>query len=257
MSISYLNEMFGLSDRVIVVTGGVGSLGTAIASSLTSAGAKVALIGRTPTVHGNKPNEVAVQADVTSRIEVENAIEHILHKYGTITCLINNAGVYFDNKFTHETFMEDWRTLIDVNLTGAAICTAAVSRTFIKSNYGKIINIGSAYSAYGHHKSAGYTSSKTGIIGLTRAIAAELGRNGVRANTILPGWFDTKMNAGVPDSPRGNYIQNSTPLGRWGVGTDLSGLTVFLCSGASDFISGAEIRVDGGYGISDRDYAHE
>ncbi len=99
-------------------------------------------------------------------------------------------------------------------------------------------------------------AAKTGLLGLSRAAAAELGRTGIRVNTILPGWIDTKMNAGLIGSPRGDYIQNATPLGRWGSPDDVAGAVVFLCSRAAAFISGAELRIDGGYSVSDRDYNH-
>ena len=253
---SYCERYLGLTGRVVVVTGGFGGLGSAMAKALIEAGAKIALIARNIAT-ANAPSEaLLLRADVRSHAEVQAAFKRVFDAYGTVTCLINNAGVYLDNRITDKSFLNNWRTLIDTNLTGPAICSSIASEYFIREKYGKIVNIGSAYSTYGHPQSAGYTASKTGVVGLTNALAAELGRNGVRANAVLPGWFETPMNNGVQESPRGQFITNVTPLGRWGTGSDLAGVIVFLCAPASDFISGAASRVDGGYCISDRDYAH-
>lgn len=252
---SVCNQLFGLHDRVVVVTGGCGDLGRAIAELLVKLGAKVAVIGRRVDSDSFGSDIWALGADVRSKTEMENAFDTIAKRFGGVTCLVNNAGVYLDNRVTDGNFLDDWTALIDVNLTGSAICSAAAAPYFQSQGYGKIVNIGSAYSRYGHQKSAGYTAAKTGVVGLTRALAAELGREGIRANAVLPGWFDTKMNKGVPGTKRGDYITDATPLGRWGTGGDLAGVIGFLCGPASDFLSGAIISVDGGYCISDRCYS--
>jgi len=253
---SYCDRAFGLAGRVVVVTGGYGDLGTAIVGSLRDMGAKVAIIGRDATRHRARTDVLALQADVRCRADIEAAFETILETFGHLTCLVNNAGLYRDNTTSDPRFLDDWAELLDVNLSGPAICSAVAAGYFGRHSYGKIVNVGSAYSTFGHHKSLGYSAAKTGVLGLTRALAAELGRKGIRANAVLPGWFDTRMNDGVPGSPRGDYITQATPLGRWGKGQDLAGVIGFLCGPASDFLTGAAISVDGGYSISDRSYEH-
>lgn len=253
---SYCDRTFGLAGRVVVITGGYGDLGTAMTEPLLDMGAKVALIGRDATRHHARMDVLALQADVCSRADIEVAFATIVETFGHVTCLVNNAGLYRDNTVSDPHFLDDWTELIAVNLSGPAICSAVAAGYFSRQSYGKIVNVGSAYSTFGHHKSAAYTAAKTGVVGLTRALAAELGPKGVRANAVLPGWFDTKMNRGVPGSPRGDYIISATPLGRWGKGQDLAGVVGFRCGPASDFLTGAAISADGGYSISDRSYEH-
>ncbi|KTC81524.1 acetyoacetyl CoA reductase [Legionella brunensis] len=117
---------------------------------------------------------------------------------------------------------------------------------------GKIINVGSMYSLFSHPHSIGYTTTKTAIQGLTRALAAEHGPWNIQVNAILPGWFETAINGSLPETSRGEEIRKRTPLGRWGQAKDVGPLAVFLSSNGSDFITGTMIPIDGGYSISDR-----
>lgn len=118
--------------------------------------------------------------------------------------------------------------------------------------HGKIINVGSMYSLFGHPNSIGYATTKTGVLGLTRSLALELGPWNIQVNAILPGWFETAINGSLPQTNRGEEIRKKTPLGRWGQPQDIGPLAVFLSSSGSDFITGAIIPIDGGYSISDR-----
>jgi 2-deoxy-D-gluconate 3-dehydrogenase len=249
-------SLFDLQGEVIVITGGNTGLGAAMAKALERAGARVAVVGRSAANQSLGSHRFDLNLNVTDAPGIARAFKRIRTTFGTITGLVNNAGLYRDMRLSDEDFTALWQEILDVNLTGAALCTHAAVPFFQEAGRGCIVNVGSAYSLFGHHKSAGYTASKTGLLGLSRAAAAELGRTGIRVNTILPGWIDTKMNAGLIGSPRGDYIQNATPLGRWGSPDDVTGAVVFLCSRAAAFISGAELRIDGGYSVSDRDYNH-
>jgi 2-deoxy-D-gluconate 3-dehydrogenase len=247
---------FNLEGEVIIVTGGNTGLGAAMAEALEGAGAHVAIVGRSVENQSVGSRRIDLNLNVTDERGIVRAFERIRATFGNVTGLVNNAGFYRDMRLSDEDFTALWQEMLDVNLTGAALCTHVAVPFFREAGRGCIVNVGSAYSLFGHHKSAGYTAAKTGLLGLSRAAAAELGRTGIRVNTILPGWIDTKMNAGLIGSPRGDYIQNATPLGRWGSPNDVAGAVVFLCSRAAAFITGAELRIDGGYSVSDRDYNH-
>jgi 2-deoxy-D-gluconate 3-dehydrogenase len=246
-----------LSGEVIVVTGGGTGLGAAMARALADAGGRAVAVGRSCVDNAETDGISYYKLDVRSQDEVTGTFERIRDDFGMITGLINNAGIYEDMRIGAPSFPRDWHNVIEVNLNGAARCIHAAAKALKSARRGCIVNVGSAYSVYGHHKSAAYSASKAAIVGLSRAAAAELGPDGIRVNTVLPGWFDTKINDGLIGSPRGNYIVNATPLGRWGQPSDVAGAVVFLCSKAAAFISGAELRIDGGYFVSDRDYNHK
>ena len=252
-----MKTFFDLTGNIIIVTGGNGGLGKGIVEALENAGAIVLIVGRSVNKERSyKSDKKLYRGDISSVTDIERIFSEIYRLYSKIDGLVNCAGVYSDNTLNTDTFYSTWKNLVDINLTGTAICANTVSKYMKRSQSGKIINFGSSYSEFGHLKSQAYTATKTGIIGLSRALAAELGPWGICVNSILPGWFDTKMNEGVPDSCRGDFIKNVTPLQRWGLARDLSGIVTLLCSRGSDFITSAEIRVDGGYAISDRDYRH-
>ena len=251
------DRLFSVGDKVIVVTGGNSGLGQAIAAALRAEDAQVAVVGRSVS-EASEPDHglCAFRGDVSDETAVRRIFTDIHERLGRIDGLINCAGVYADQRTNSKAFLAIWRKVLDINLTGAAICANVAAGYMKQAGAGKIVNFGSAYSTFGHHKSAVYTASKTGIVGLSRALAAELGPWNICVNCVLPGWFDTKMNDDLLGSERGDFITNVTPLGRWGEPDDIAGLAIFLCSPASDFVTGAEIRIDGGYAISDRDYRH-
>jgi 2-deoxy-D-gluconate 3-dehydrogenase len=246
-------HLFSLEGKVALITGGNGGLGHAIALAYQDAGARVVVTGRDP--EKNRAAGAGLELlplDVRDEREVEAVVHAVVARFGRLDVLVNNAGIFRAHSVL-ELPEEGWDEVLDSNLKGAFLCAKHAARAMIKAgNGGKIINVGSMYSMFGHPASIGYSASKAGLLGLTRSLAAELGPRGIQVNALLPGWFTTDMNAGLPGSPRGDEIRRRTPAGRWGDGRDLAGAAIFLASRASDFVTGAEIAVDGGYHVSDR-----
>jgi len=191
------------------------------------------------------------KVDLLCKGNIVDGFKEIEDRFSKLDILINNAGIYEDQSVT-ELSDEHWDYFIRNNLTSAFLCSQQAVRLMKPRRKGKIINIGSMYSIFGHPYSIGYTTTKTAITGLTRSLAAELGPWNIQVNAILPGWFETAINGSLPTSERGKEIQKRTPLGRWGKPKDIGPLAVFLASEGSDFISGTSIPIDGGYSISDR-----
>jgi 2-deoxy-D-gluconate 3-dehydrogenase len=151
---------------------------------------------------------------------------------------------------------EAWDAVVETHLTGSFLCVKHAAAAMVRQgDGGKIINIGSMYSLYGSPNFVDYAAAKTGILGLTRALAVELARHRIQVNAILPGWFETDMTKGGPASEWGERIRRRTPAARWGRPDDLVGAVVFLASRASDFVTGAALPVDGGYAVADRQLA--
>jgi 2-dehydro-3-deoxy-D-gluconate 5-dehydrogenase len=248
-----MNRELLLSNRVALVTGGNGGLGLSMALALQQSGAKVIICGRDQdklnltTSYGLTP----LLMDVSSEESVIQGFDMISNQFKKLDILINNAGIYEDQQLS-DLSLENWDRLLRNNLTSVFLCSQKASHLMKIHRMGKIINVGSMYSLFGHPKSIGYATSKTAILGLTRSLAAELGVWNIQVNAILPGWFDTAINANLPQSERGEEIKRKTPLGRWGQSKDIGPLAVFLSSSGSDFITGSIITIDGGYSISDR-----
>lgn len=249
-----MSTEFLLNDRVALVTGGNGGLGLAMALSLLQAGAQVFVCGRNQEKLKNAESRglIPLLMDVSSEESIREGFSVIAQRAKKLNILINNAGIYEDQHLMNLT-CESWDSLIRQNLTSMFLCSKYATQLMKKTNGGKIINIGSMYSLFGHPNSIGYTTTKTAVLGLTRSLAAELGKWNIQVNAILPGWFETAMNGSLPSTKRGEEIRRRTPLGRWGQPEDMGPLAVFLSSSGSDFISGAIITVDGGYSVSDQE----
>jgi len=180
------------------------------------------------------------------------AVRSVVDRFGRLDVLVNNAGGFAGGPVS-ELSLASWRTVIDSHLTGAFLCAKhAAARMREQRAGGKIINIGSMYSLFGPPSFADYAAAKSGMLGLTRALAVELAADEIQVNAVLPGWFETDLTRGMPASELGEYIRRRSPAGRWGVGEDLVGPVVFLASPASDFVTGAVLPVDGGYSVTDR-----
>jgi 2-deoxy-D-gluconate 3-dehydrogenase len=226
-----------------------------MARALSGAGANVVITGRDAAKNRVARAKFPVyRLDVRKERDVERVIGHVVGNFGRLDILVNNAGVFRGGASVDLTGA-GWQEVLDTNLTGAFLCAKHAARAMIGSRgatAGKIINVGSMYSQFGHAESASYTASKTGILGLTRALAVELGPRRICVNAILPGWFPTDMCAGIQRNRFGRALKERTPAGRLGSVDDLAGVVVFLASSASDFVNGVAIPVDGGYSVADR-----
>jgi 2-dehydro-3-deoxy-D-gluconate 5-dehydrogenase len=249
-------ELFSLAGRVALITGGNGGIGRAMALGMQKAGARVAVTGR----NAAKNREVAealgedgavFALDVREEQAVQQVIAQVVERFGRLDILINNAGIARRSTIVNMP-LENWNAVIETHLTGSFLCSKHAAQAMIaRGAGGKLINIGSMYSIYGGAGLSNYGAAKTGIVGLTRALAGELAVHQIQVNAILPGWYETELTQNISDSWR-EQIRRKTPAGRWGTGADLVGAAVFLASAASDFVTGACLPVDGGYAISDR-----
>jgi 2-deoxy-D-gluconate 3-dehydrogenase len=251
--------MFDLAGKVAVVTGGNGGIGLGMATGLAEAGATVVLAGRnadksaaavaTLRVAGQVAD--AVEADVTNESEVAHLFQEVMVRHGRLDILVNNAGTTI-RKAPQDLSLDDWRQVMDCNLTSTFLCCRAAHALMKESGGGKIINIGSMLSIFGAPYAPVYGASKGGVVQFTRSIATAWAADNIQANAVLPGWIDTELTQGARQQVPGLYerVLARTPAARWGKPQDLAGIAVFLASSASDFITGTAIPVDGGYSIA-------
>ena len=251
-----VNELFDLSGRVALVTGSSSGLGSVFAEALTEAGAKVVLAARRKDLlhqlarkldsHGpEKP--VVIATDVTQEDQVSKLIEKTVEQLGKLDILVNNAGIA-KVSYATETSLEDWQQVLDVNLTGAFLCSREAAKVMMKTG-GSIINISSVLGLIGSRlKVPGYYAAKGGLVSLTRSLAVEWARYNIRVNAIAPGFFPTEMTKDVLSIPKlEQTLLLRTPMRRIGELDELKGPLLLLASDASSFITGQILVVDGGY----------
>ncbi|CAB1061407.1 Oxidoreductase, short-chain dehydrogenase/reductase family [Olavius sp. associated proteobacterium Delta 1] len=248
-------KLFELKDKVALVTGSTRGLGEVAATALAKAGADIAVCGRNATdlnrvtaaIGGLGRNARGFQIDVTDKAKVAAAVDQILEYFGHIDILVNNAGVNHRVPVL-EYPEEEWDRVINTNLKGYFLVTQAVAPQMIENGYGKVINMSSILSAVGLPHQVAYASSKGGVDQMTKVMALEWAKLGVRVNAIGPTYFETELVTQIRDDPeRFNFINERTPMGRWGHLSELEGTVIFLASPASDFITGQTIYVDGGW----------
>jgi 2-dehydro-3-deoxy-D-gluconate 5-dehydrogenase len=256
-SVTLVHDLFALDGRLALVTGGNGGLGRAMALGLKGAGARVVITGRNVEKNAMVAQELGnhgavFELDVRDEAAVQSVFEQVASQFGPIQILVNNAGVTARGTAVDLTLAQ-WHTVLETHLTGSFLCAQAAARQMISAgDGGKIINIGSMYSIFGPPNVAAYAAAKTGIVGLTRALAVELASNQIQVNAILPGWYETDLNRTLLRSHVGEQIRRKTPARRLGVPQDLIGAAIFLASAASDFVTGTTLVVDGGYSVADR-----
>lgn len=250
-------NLFDVSGKKVIFTGATGGLGQSMAEGLLEAGAEVVLVGasgRCRTLaeeyraRGWKAHGLA--CDLASTEEIRDCFGKALDLLGgEIDVLVNAAGI--QRRAPSEDFpLEDWQAVIDVNLTAPFLLSRLAGKQMIRQGRGgRIINIASMCSYFGGSTIPAYSASKGGIAQLTKAMCNDWAKYGITVNAIAPGYMDTPMNAALTDprNPRFKEISDRIPAGRWGTGEDMKGLTIFLASGASDYINGAVIPCDGGY----------
>src|SRR5712664_3601742 len=247
---------FDLRGKAALVTGGNGGIGLGMAKGLAQAGADLAIAGIDEAKNASALRElkeigvtaIAVKADLKDEKACRAMVEQAAEKLGRLDILVNNAGMNI-RKPPQELALEDWKAVMDTNLTSAFVASQAAYPHLKRSGAGKIINIGSMLSIFGLSHLAAYGASKGGIVQLTKALASAWAKDNIQVNAVLPGWIDTALTRRARKEVAGLHerVLARTPAARWGTPDDLAGVAVFLSSSGSDFITGAAIPVDGGY----------
>ena len=250
-----LSNIFSLEGKNALITGGGRGLGRAMAEALAGAGADVAITGRNrDPLHATAETlaertgrkVIPITADVTDGSQVESMTEQAIGGLGGLD-ILNNAGINIRQP-TLEQSEDNFRKILDTNLVGAFLVAQAVGKHLVAQKRGSVINVASMLGMVGLAQRPGYTSSKGGLIQLTRTMALEWAPAGVRANALCPGPFETEINTPVLSDPEANrFFLDRIPLGRWGKPDELAGAIIFMASDASSFMTGATLTVDGGW----------
>ncbi|TMJ19877.1 MAG: 2-dehydro-3-deoxy-D-gluconate 5-dehydrogenase KduD [Alphaproteobacteria bacterium] len=248
-----MTNLFDLSGRVAIVTGANTGIGRAIAVALAEAGADVALAGRSRAeetaeqVRAAGRRAALIDADLSTSAPVQAVVEETLAALGGLDILVNNAGIIRRADAT-EFSQEDWDSVIDTNLKSLFFLCQAAGRHMIAQDSGKIVNIASLLSFQGGIRVPSYAAAKSGVAGLTKALANEWAGRGVNVNAIAPGYIATNNTAALQaDETRNRQILERIPAGRWGDPKDIAGAAVFLASPAADYVNGHILAVDGGW----------
>lgn len=242
-----------LENKVAVVTGSSRGIGRAIALELAARGAKVVVnynsnsaaaeevVGKITESGGEA---IAIQADVSKLDQAKALIKAAAAEYGKLDILVNNAGITRDNLMALMK-EEDWDLIMETNLKSAFNCSKAALRFMMRKRYGRIINITSVAGLSGNAGQTNYSASKAGLIGLTKALAREIGARSITVNAIAPGFVETDLTRELPDDLKQAAIE-ITPLGRWGTGEDVAYAVAFMASDEASYITGQTLSVDGG-----------
>jgi gluconate 5-dehydrogenase len=249
-------ELFDLSGKIAIVSGGGSGIGRQMATGLAEAGADLVLCARkverceeaARELEGLGRRTLALACDVRDQEQVLAVVDRVRADFGRIDILVNNAGTSWGAP-AEDYPLEGWQKVIDVNLTGVFLFAQAVGRVMIEQQAGKIVNIASV-AAFGGAppelmNSVAYNASKAGVVGFTRDLATKWARHGINVNAIAPGWFPSDMNKVLLDAQPDVYLEH-IPLKRFGGPDDLKGAVVYLASRASDYVTGHTLIVDGG-----------
>ncbi|MEA1852123.1 SDR family oxidoreductase [Cytobacillus sp. FSL W7-1323] len=252
----HVKELFDLSGKTAIVTGGGRGLGEQIAEGFAEAGANIVLCSRKKEncdEVADRLKELGIEVltfkcDITNPEEVQTVVDETIQRFGKIDILVNNSGATWGAP-VEEMPLEAFQKVVNVNVVGTFLMSQAVGKAMLVEKQGKIINIASVAGLKGSNPelmdAIGYNSSKGGVISFTKDLAVKWGPRGIHVNAIAPGFFPTKMSKVLIERNSDRFLQR-TPLRKFGSDSDLKGVALFLASGASDFITGETIAVDGG-----------
>jgi len=251
-------NLFDLTGKIAIVTGGNGGIGLGMAQGIAACGASIVIAGRNEdkaaaaltTLHEAGAEAVFIAADVTQKSDCVDLIAGAQTRYGRVDILVNNAGTSV-RKMPQDFTEAEWHHVLDTNLTSAFLCSQAAYPAMLRVGGGKIINIGSMMSLFGAPYATPYAASKGGIVQMTRAMATAWAKDNIQVNAVLPGWIDTDLTKRARQQVQGLHdsVEKRTPHGRWGTPDDMAGIAAFLAGSASDFVTGTAIPVDGGFSI--------
>jgi NAD(P)-dependent dehydrogenase (short-subunit alcohol dehydrogenase family) len=249
-------DLFRMDDQVVLVTGGTKGLGREMALAFSEAGATTALCSRSEADCASVAAEISestgnpcrgVSADVTDESDVDDLFGKVVDEFGKLDVLVNSAGMNIRHP-VEEFPLEEFRQIIDVNLTGSWLCCRAAGRLLKPQGRGSVINIGSTLGAVGLAERSAYCASKAAIAGLTRTLALEWAPYGVRCNALCPGPFLTEINKPLLKTPeKVASLLSQTAFNRWGEMHEIRGAALFLASPASTYVTGSSLFVDGGW----------
>ena len=247
-------DLFNLKGKTAIVTGGNRGLGSGMTEGLCRAGASVVIFASSDSVYkaakefqAKGYNVTGIKCDLADEKSIKEAFEKALETLGKLDIIVNNAGIQRRNK-CEEFSLEDWDDVLNVNLRAVFTLCQLAGNHMLEKGHGKIINVASLLSYFGGFTVPAYAAAKGGVSQLTKALSNEWASRGINVNAIAPGYMATEMNTKLIEDPkRYGEISARIPAGRWGTPEDLMGITVFLASDASNYLSGATIPVDGGY----------
>jgi 2-deoxy-D-gluconate 3-dehydrogenase len=252
-------DIFDLSGKVAIVTGGNGGIGFGMARGLARAGARIAVVGRNAEKSARAVEALgkqggksqAFEADVGDAQAVSEMVDAVEAAFGRIDILVNNAGTNI-RKRPEDLAPDEWQHVLNTNLTSAFLCSRACYPAFKRVGGGKILNNGSMLSIFGTSWGAAYAASKGGMVQLTKSLATAWAAENIQVNCFLPGWIDTELTRNARREIEGLHdrVLARTPTGRWGDIEDFEGMAVFFASSASNFITGVAMPVDGGFSVS-------
>lgn len=242
-----------LRGKVALVTGGSGAIGGAICEALARAGAAVAVhygsnrdgaLRVADRIRGEGGRVVVVGGDVASEEDVERFFREVREQLGRVDILVNNAGTLRDGLVVRMR-LDDWRRVLDTNLTGTFLCTREALRDMLRARWGRVVNVTSVVGLVGNAGQANYVAAKAGIVGFTKAVAREVASRNITVNAIAPGYVHSRMTEALDEDQR-RWLTSQIPMGRTGTPGEIAPAVVFLCSEQAAYITGQVLNVDGG-----------